>query len=60
MNDNGDTAYYLSRAEQEDLAAHEAVNPLAAKIHRTLASRYREQAESPKPLENIWLSLVRD
>lgn len=46
MNDN-DKAYYLSRAEQEDEAAREAVNPLAANIHRTLGRRYRAKAGSP-------------
>ena len=44
MNDNDQTAYYLSRAEQEDGAALKAVNPLAADIHRSLASRYRAKA----------------
>ena len=46
MSDSNDdnAAYYLARAEQEDEAASNAVNLLASKIHRTLASCYRARA----------------
>jgi hypothetical protein len=43
-NDSNNVAYNLSRAEQEDEAARNAVNPLAADIHRSLAIRYRARA----------------
>lgn len=43
-NDNHNAAYYLSRGKQEDEAARKAVNPLAADIHRSLASCYRAKA----------------
>jgi hypothetical protein len=39
-----EASYYLSRAEQEDEAALNAANPLAADIHRNLAIRYRNKA----------------
>lgn len=58
MKHNEDAAYYLSRAEQEDEAALRAANPLAASIHRTLASRYRVKASEPDEVQK--LILVRD
>ena len=50
MNDNkqDDFAYYLSRADQEDEAARKAENPLAAAMHRCLASRYRALVGGPE------------
>ena len=63
MNDNDNAAYYLSRAEQEEEAAQKAVNPLAADIHRTLASRYWARAcgiESYNVDDLQTLSIVRD
>lgn len=41
MNDNDDAVYFDRRATEEDEAARTAQNPLAASIHRSLASRYR-------------------
>ena len=63
MNDNDIAAYYLSRAEQEDEAAHTAVSPLAADIHRSLATRYRAKAAGYNNYDvddRQKLSIVRD
>ena len=63
MNDTGNAAYYSSRARQEDEAARTAVNPLAATIHHSLASRYRAKA-SGFNIQDVddgqRLSIVRD
>ena len=58
MNDNDNADYYLSRADQEEEAAHKAVNPLAASIHLSLASRYRAKAGDFEECQK--LSIVRD
>ncbi len=44
MKDNDDAAYYFLRAKQEEAAARETANPLAMKIHLSLAERYRARA----------------
>lgn len=58
MRDRNNAAYYLSRAEQEDEAARKAVKPIAASIHRSLASRYRARASDYDDCQS--LSVVRD
>jgi hypothetical protein len=58
MNDDKNAAYYWSRAQQEDEAAREAASPLAARIHRSFASRYRVKADDLE--DNQLLSIVRD
>ncbi len=58
MKDNENSAYYFSRAEQEEEAARVSANPLAAKIHLSLADRYRVAAYERE--EGQRLRLVRD
>lgn len=41
---NGDTEYYLQRAEQEALLAIQADHPKAAAAHRSLSVRYSARA----------------
>ena len=57
MTDSDNAAYYLSRAQQEDEAARNAVKPVAASIHRSLANRYRAKAGECE--ESRSLSVVR-
>ena len=58
MKDRDNAKYYLSRAEQEDEAARKAAQPVAAVIHRSLASRYRAKALECEEYQS--LSVVRD
>ena len=58
MKDNDNSAYYFSRVEQEEEAARVATNPLAAKIHFSLAERYRAAAYQREDGQR--LRLVRD
>ncbi len=44
MEDNENAAYYFLRAEQEQEAARATTNPIAVKIHLSLAERYRMKA----------------
>lgn len=53
MENNDNAAYYLARAKEEDEAARSAVNPLAARIHSTLASRYRANAADAMSSKNL-------
>jgi hypothetical protein len=58
MDYHHNAAYYWARAQQEDAAARRALNPLAATIHRSLASRYRAKADELE--DSQLLSIVRD
>jgi hypothetical protein len=55
-NDNAD--YYLVRAEQEEQAALQTTNALAAAVHSSLAERYRAKACECEEIPQ--LRLVRD
>ena len=58
MKDDDNSAYYFSRAEQEEEAARVSTNALAAKIHLSLAERYRAAAYERENGQK--LRLVRD
>ncbi len=58
MTDNNNAAYYSRRAEQEEEAAQTTTNPLAVRIHLSLANRYRARAVECE--EGQRLRLVRD
>lgn len=44
MDDYDSVSYFMGRAEQEEEAARVAASPLAARIHLSLAERYRAKA----------------
>ena len=58
MTDNENSGYYLTRAVQEEEAAQATTNPLAVKIHLSLADRYRSKASECE--QGLKLRLVRD